>query len=75
MIDHVEFIGLTNFNSNHNQPSSITFYECNKVEIFNSLFSNNLQGDDYVNFFRSKNINLKNLVFKNVIADAIFSRF
>jgi len=75
MIDHVEFIGLTNFNSNHNQPSSITFYECNKVEIFNSLFSNNLQGDDYVNFFRSKNINLKNLVFKNVIADAIDSDF
>jgi hypothetical protein len=75
MIDHVEFIGLTNFNSNHNQPSSITFYECNKVEIVNSLFSNNLQGDDYINFFRSKNINLKNLVFKNVIADAIDSDF
>ncbi|MBT3793944.1 MAG: right-handed parallel beta-helix repeat-containing protein [Flavobacteriaceae bacterium] len=75
LVDHVKFIGLTNLKSSHNQPSSITFYECNKVEIFNSSFSNNLKGDDYVNFFRSKNISLKNLVFKNVISDAIDSDF
>ena len=38
-------------------------------------FENNLNGDDYVNFFRSKNIIVTNSIFKNVKNDAIDSDF
>lgn len=74
-ISNVNFDGLTNNYSSHQQPASITFYESDSIKILNSNFSNNLSGDDYLNFFRSKNILVENSKFLNVINDAIDSDF
>ncbi len=74
-IDNVIFKNLTNARSHHDQTAAITFYECNSINISNSLFSNNLMGDDYINFFRSENISIKSVDFQNVINDAIDSDF
>ena len=74
-ISHVKFNYLTNNFTKFSQPASLVFYECDNVSINNSTFENNLNGDDYVNFFRSKNIIVTNSIFKNVKNDAIDSDF
>ena len=74
-IQDVIFKNLTNARSHHNQPAAITFYECNSINISNSLFRNNLMGDDFINFFRSENISINNVNFENVLYDAIDSDF
>ncbi len=74
-IHNVMFKNLTNARSHHDQTAAITFYECNSINISNSLFANNLMGDDYINFFRSENISIKSVKFQNVINDAIDSDF
>ncbi len=74
-IDNVLFFNLTNEVSKFNQPSSITFYECELVDISNSEFSNNLRGDDFLNFFRSKGVYISNSSFHNILNDAIDSDF
>ena len=75
LIQDVIFKNLTNANSNYEQPAAITFYECSFINISNSLFRNNLMGDDFINFFRSNNISINNVSFKNVLYDAIDSDF
>ena len=75
IIANTLFKNLTNTRSIFNQPASITFYECNNVNIINSNFSSNLNGDDYINFFRSKNIFIEKSTFENVVSDAIDSDF
>lgn len=55
-------------------PSAFTFYESN-VKIENVTFKNNRSGDDMVNFFRCKNVDLSNVDFENVLSDAIDSDF
>lgn len=74
-IQDVIFKNLTNANSKYDQPAAITFYECSSINISNSLFRNNLLGDDFINFFRSKNISITNVSFNNVLYDAIDSDF
>ena len=74
-INNVIFENLTNIKSNQPQPAAITFYESDSINISNSIFSNNLKGDDFVNFFRSNNVNLSSLIFTNVLNDAIDSDF
>ena len=74
-IENVVFENLTNIQSKYNQPASITFYECDKVYINNSYFKSNLRGDDYINFFRTKNAIVQNSFFENVLNDAIDSDF
>jgi hypothetical protein len=75
VFNNVIFENLTNLQSKYIQPSSLTFYECSSVLIDNSEFKSNISGDDYVNFFRSKNISIKNSLFKNTLNDAIDSDF
>lgn len=74
-IKYTNFKELTNFNSNQIQPASITFYNSNNITIENSTFEKNLQGDDYLNFFKSKNIIVNKSLFKDVLNDAIDSDF
>ncbi|MBT6170904.1 MAG: right-handed parallel beta-helix repeat-containing protein [Flavobacteriaceae bacterium] len=74
-LSHVKFNYLTNSFTKFSQPASLIFYECNNISINNSTFENNLSGDDYINFFRSKNIVITNSIFKNVKNDAIDSDF
>tara|TARA_X000000368_G_scaffold153911_1_gene121253 strand:- start:3522 stop:5621 length:2100 start_codon:yes stop_codon:yes gene_type:complete len=74
-ISNTIFNNLTNTQSVYNQPASITFYECDSITIDNSQFSSNLNGDDYINFFRSTNILINDSTFSNVINDAIDADF
>lgn len=62
------------FIQNEKIPSSITFYECS-VNIKESHFENNLFGDDYLNFFRCKDVLVQKSIFKNIFSDAIDSDF
>ena len=75
LINNVHFRSLSNSSSSYNQPSSITFYETDSILILNSKFSSNLQGDDFLNLFRSKDAIISNSTFENVIKDAIDSDF
>jgi hypothetical protein len=75
IINNVSFKDLTNRQSKFNQPASITFYESDFITISNSIFSNNSSGDDYLNFFRSNNISIKNSQFIDILNDAIDSDF
>ncbi len=75
VIDNVIFENLTNRLSIFEQPASITFYETNSIKITNSTFSNNLNGDDFLNFFRCNNISIKSSFFNNILNDAIDSDF
>lgn len=74
-IDNVRFENLSNKLSRFDQPASITFYESNSVKISNSVFINNLSGDDFLNFFRSKNVIVSNSKFESILHDAIDSDF
>lgn len=55
-------------------PSSITFYET-KVSIRNSIFKENIKGDDFLNFYRCSDVVVNNSNFKNIFSDAIDSDF
>tara|TARA_B100001250_G_scaffold214762_1_gene184276 strand:- start:2664 stop:4745 length:2082 start_codon:yes stop_codon:yes gene_type:complete len=74
-INNAVFKNLTNLNSRYDQPAAITFYECSSISISNTLFKNNIRGDDFINFFRSDNINIDNVNFQNILYDAIDSDF
>lgn len=75
MLDYLNFNNLTNSHTNFSQPASIIFYESKNININNSSFTNNQNGDDYINFFRSDNIKINNTLFQNIVSDAIDSDF
>ena len=75
LIKNTEFRNLSNLDPNNLLPSSITFYECNDVNLENVLFENNFTGDDFLNFFRCQNVRLENSKFKTTYADALDSDF
>ena len=73
-LDKIRLVSISNFeSSNVKLPSGLTFSNCN-VEIKNSLFENNLIGDDFINFYHSKFIVQKS-TFRNIVSDAIDSDF
>ena len=53
----------------------MTFYNSNNITIDNSTFEKNYEGDDYLNFFASKNIVVNESLFKDIKNDAIDSDF
>ena len=71
IFNHVIFSNLSAPKSNLGEgiTGSINFYDAD-VRINNSLFQNNLFGDDFLNIINS-NFSIKNSYFKEVIADAI----
>lgn len=75
VLKHTEFKNLTNLNSKQIQPASITFYNSKNIRIDNCTFEKNYSGDDYLNFFKSNNIEVNSSLFKNVKNDAIDSDF
>ena len=73
-IEHTLFKNLSHFeNEIVTLPSAITFYN-SKAIIKNSEMINNLNGDDYINFYNSE-FSVDNLLMKDVYADAIDSDF
>ncbi|MDB4131694.1 hypothetical protein N9600_06100, partial [Flavobacteriaceae bacterium] len=74
---NINFSNFSNFSNfiddSITLPSAITFYNSN-VFIENSRFKDNLQGDDYLNFYNSY-FEIKNCVIENSLADAIDSDF
>ena len=75
IINHTNFKYLSNSNSKYSQPAAVTFYEVKNINIRNSSFVQNMNGDDYLNFFRSKNVYLYKCLLKDVLRDAIDSDF
>ena len=71
LIDNVFFEGLSSSNndSKHNVKGAITFYNSD-VKITNSIFSNNISGDDYINIINSK-FSIENIEIHNSIFDSI----
>ena len=70
----VTISNLSEFRSeNFNLPSGLTFINSN-IKINNSIFLNNLSGDDFINFYHSI-FKVENSVFKGVHSDAIDSDF
>lgn len=68
-------MGFSNLKSpNPSIPAAITFYNCN-VSIDNATFSDNIIGDDFLNFFRCPDVSVINSNFNNVNSDAIDSDF
>ena len=45
------------------------------INISNSIFKENVSGDDFLNFFRSNNIKIENSLFENILNDAIDADF
>ena len=74
-INNTDFSNLTNLKSPFQQPASIIFYETNNVLINNSTFTNNVSGDDFLNFFRSEKVKIKNSKIFKTYSDAIDSDF
>ena len=74
-ISYANFYNLTNLKSPYKQPSSITFYETPEINISNCNFEKNVFGDDFLNFFRCKNVNISNTNIKNTYGDALDSDF
>lgn len=74
-ISHTNFYNLTNLKSPYNQPASITFYETPEINISNCNFNKNVNGDDFLNFFRCENVNISNTNVKNTYSDALDSDF
>ena len=74
ILENIDFDNLSN-PSKHGWKltGAITFYESD-VSINNCIFSNNRDGDDYLNVIRS-DFNINNSIFKNINADAIDSDF
>lgn len=75
IIKYTNFKNLSNLRSPFDQPAAITFYETDGIEIINSIFKNNISGDDFINFFRSKNVIFNNSEIYNSNSDAIDSDF
>ena len=71
LIDNVFFEGLSTSDniSKHNVKGAVTFYNSD-VKIFNSVFSGNIYGDDYINIINSK-FSLKNIEIYDSIFDSI----
>ena len=74
-ISHTTCSNLTNLKSPYQQPASITFYETPEINITNSNFNKNIYGDDFLNFFRCKNVNISNTNIENTYSDALDSDF
>ena len=74
-ISYVSFENLNNQNSKQTQPSSITFYDSKNIKITYSKFENNIVGDDFINFFKSSNVLIKECLFKDIKSDALDSDF
>lgn len=73
-ISNSEFFNFSNFkNDKIILPAAITFYN-STVNINNSIFRNNLIGDDYINFYNSEFF-VRNSLIENSFADAIDSDF
>lgn len=72
--DFLNFSNLIDSVQYHYLPSALTFYET-KVEIKNSTFTENLRGDDYVNFFRCPDVSIEGCLFENVLSDAVDGDF
>tara|TARA_B100001173_G_scaffold311651_1_gene329599 strand:- start:1530 stop:3665 length:2136 start_codon:yes stop_codon:yes gene_type:complete len=76
-IKNIDFYGFSNLldkKNHHYLPSAITFYKTD-ILVENCNFYNNIRGDDYINFFECKNVEVNNSQFNDVIADAIDSDF
>lgn len=74
-ISHTNFYNLTNQKSPYQQPASITFYETPEINITDSNFNKNNYGDDFLNFFRCKNVKISNTNIENTYSDALDSDF
>lgn len=74
-ISYTNFYNLTNQKSPYQQPASITFYESPEINITNCNFNKNVNGDDLLNFFRCKNVNISNTNIENTYSDALDSDF
>lgn len=73
-INNSNFDGLSNLKNNElSLPSSITFYN-SIIHISNSNFKNNIEGDDYLNFYNSK-FSIDSVGIYNSNSDAIDSDF
>lgn len=69
-IQNTKFASLKNLQHNRwGVPAAITFYQSN-VYINDCVFSDNIDGDDYLNLFRSS-FKVNNSVFSNTLSDAI----
>ena len=55
-------------------PSAITLYESNAI-FSNSIFENNLSGDDMINIYKCDEVKFVNCFFESIISDAIDSDF
>jgi hypothetical protein len=74
VLDNVHFNNLSNPSSfGWKLTGAVTFYEAD-ISITNCLFSDNRQGDDYLNIIRSSYL-IDNCIFRNVNADAFDSDF
>ena len=69
-ISNNSFLGFSNKNiDGFSLPSAITFYN-SKVEIINSIFKENKNGDDYINLFKSKFF-ISDVSFIDTFSDAL----
>jgi hypothetical protein len=74
ILNYVNFKNLSSPNKNGWElTGSVTFYEAD-VSINNCTFSENINGDDYLNIVRSK-FDINNVIFINNLADAFDSDF
>lgn len=74
VLDYVFFNNLSNpTDFGWKLTGAVTFYEAD-ISISNCLFSNNREGDDYLNIIRSDFL-IDNSIFRNVNADAFDSDF
>ena len=74
-ISFVSFKNLSNQNSKQTQPSSVTFHNSKNINITYSKFERNIVGDDFINFFKSSNVLIKECLFKDIKSDALDSDF
>ena len=70
-IFHANIQGLTSLNhQDWKNSAALTFYESDVV-IKHTNFSNNKNGDDYLNIFRTNSYHIEDCHFKNILYDAI----
>lgn len=74
--EHVRFKGLSSLSQEvWKTPAAITVHNTHRAQFKNCEFSDNQRGDDYVNFFASKNFVIRQCYFQNVLSDAIDTDF
>jgi hypothetical protein len=74
VIRNTKFINLSNVQDLlYSNTGAITFYE-SPVDIDNCTFSNNIEGDDYLNIIRTE-VSITSCYFENIFADAIDGDF